>query len=212
MSGGADEDEDRLNWQRERDVSDQLVTPGDESPPRFCSYCRTELFSADAGSDLCVLCIERTMERPAPETWPLDDGGSLIGGYLADVPEPHVWRHATGRGHYGRRHVRASVMKHGLNPHFYVRIEEENDEVWNAARGCWQSPYGVEDSEESRWTTMWWRGRSIDNPNYDGFIRVEDAQEYLSKTLREVFPAATHEVDFVANGDAWGKVTWKEGD
>lgn len=192
----------------------KLVTPPeDDEPDRFCSYCRTMLFKDDDGSDLCVLCIERKKHRPQPllGMWPdpEHEAGTSHGGTLAEVPEPHVWRHATGRGHYGRRTVRASVMKYGLNPHFYVRIEEEDDAVWDSRRAYWASPYRTKEGDDA---PTWWKGRSIDNPNYDGFVRAADAQAYLDEVLRALFPKETHEVQFSANGDAWEKVTWKEGD
>lgn len=109
-----------------------------------------------------------------------DDGASKIsGGYLKEIPTPHVrrWPSVVLRPVF----VHIAVYDVVGGKHYYPDIKEQDNPIWNAKRECWQIAW---DDEQAR-------GRAFIHP---GFNRLIDAHEWVASILAEHFPPTTHKV------------------
>jgi hypothetical protein len=62
--------------------------------------------------------------------------GETSGGYLRDIPDPHVRRWP---GDAKPRDVRVHIMRYyGIGIHYYATVEEEDNPLWDEATQCWR--------------------------------------------------------------------------
>jgi hypothetical protein len=104
---------------------------------------------------------------------PTSHAGLRFGGYLADIPQPHV-RMFPGRK---RREVRVSVVKY--YHHWYCRLTEEDNPIWDSKTGYWTGA----------WDDELYRGRTIQNAQHSSSTL---AILWLENAIAEEFPKGTH--------------------
>jgi hypothetical protein len=104
------------------------------------------------------------------------DAGMKSGGYLREIPKPHVRMFADKRR---RRKVSVTIgVFYGIGHHYHVTMSEEDNPIWNCAENCWQFA----------WDDKNYRGR-IET----GIFGLEtQAIDYVKRTARRYFPKHSH--------------------
>lgn len=100
----------------------------------------------------------------------LDASCSHHGGYLHEVPEPHI-RMCSLPGY--RRVVVVKNLKFIAGGHYYVSITEEDDPVWDAKQQGWR--YAWDDEKK--------RGRSFDAR----YSHIRFVQPWIDRTIAQHF-------------------------
>ncbi len=110
------------------------------------------------------------------------------GGYLKDIPLPHTRKFdSSGKG----RTVTASVFNFDVGVHYWGKVSEEDNPIWNTAIDWYTRA-------QAGWTVAWdddaGRGRVFEKRcnSYEG------ARTYCESILEKHFPGYT--------------IQWKEGD
>ena len=112
--------------------------------------------------------------------------GRYIGGYLRDIPKPHVRRWPSPTGELREVRVRVGVYDIVGGQHYYPDVWEEDNPIWNSIRLCWQVA----------WDDVEAKGRSY---QHAGFERQMDARQWIANILAEHFPSSAYKV-FRAGG------------
>jgi hypothetical protein len=72
---------------------------------------------------------------------PTINAGYVMGGYLKDIPDPHIRRFPD----YGKRHVSVNVTTWaGYAPgaiHWRATINEEGNPLWDSREGVWRKAW-----------------------------------------------------------------------
>jgi len=109
------------------------------------------------------------------------------GGYLEEIPEPHIRMFPNGAGR--KREVRVKLSTYvGTNAigatHFYAAIKEEHNRVWNGK--YWQAPWD-DDPEHT--------GREFGrNVRHNEFATALQAKTYAEKVIAEHFNSNEYEI------------------
>ena len=106
---------------------------------------------------------------------------TVLGGHMKDLPEPHVLKWPNKRG--VKRDVRVVLSTWvgvGLGAtHYYVRVEEEDNYIWDGER--WARPWGgIPDQEGQSF------GGQFDNPL--------QCRDYAKEIITEHFSNGEHEI------------------
>jgi hypothetical protein len=110
-----------------------------------------------------------------------DAGSSRHGGYLAEIPEPHV------RMFPGPRKRVVRVMPARIFRHYHTSMREQDNPIWDGRpkRGVLTGP---------AWTTAWdddeGKGRTL----FEIFDNLTQVGLWVAKMTKLYFPAKTHEV------------------
>lgn len=113
---------------------------------------------------------------------------TMTGGYLREIPEPHV-RYFSLPG-ARRRRVRVLVgVFSGIGRHYHVSSKVEDDYIWNEARELWQNP----------WDAQFLAG-AIDMQRFDS---AHQARAYIEDVLTPKYPADAYELVFEGEAHAW---------
>jgi hypothetical protein len=148
------------------------------------------------------MAINRKPHRDAPE---------LRGGYLKDIPEPHIRKYPE----FGPRLVRISITRYyGLGPHYTASIEEEDNPLWNRLTRAESDPYW-EDTPSGEeiigWQVAWddeeAKGRSFFSKRSKSWYRV---YLWVRRIVAKHFqPESDYEFHNPTTGKRW---FYKEGD
>lgn len=121
----------------------------------------------------------------------------IYGGYLKEIPTP--WKREfdkKARNDEGqKRKVHVKVFKfYGAGHHYYVRIEEEPNAIWNSERRDFQVA----------WDDAKAKGREF----HDKFNKPEHVENFIKRTLERRF--RNHKPDYQGEED----IRWyyKDGD
>jgi hypothetical protein len=121
--------------------------------------------------------------------------GSISGGHLKDIPQPHV-RKFPGPS---PRQVTIAIKRYfGIGHHYYGSVDEENNPIWNSEDNAWQETW---DDREGK-------GRTFSSL---GDVSIDVIHQWIRRILDEHFqPKADYE--FVSA--LWSSVEWfyREGD
>jgi hypothetical protein len=146
--------------------------------------------------------INRKPRRGAPE---------LRGGYLKDIPRPHIRKYPR----WGPRLVRISITRYwGIGLHYSASIDEVANPLWNRLTHAEKDPYweGTERGNEViGWQVAWddeeAKGRSFLSPRC---LSRYWAYVWVQKIIAEHFqPESDYEFHNPMTGKRW---FYKEGD
>ena len=116
-------------------------------------------------------------------------GAETHGGYLKDIPKPHVRMFPGPR----KRIVRVQAVNY--YHHWHIRIIEDDNPIWD------KSPAYMRPNEPRGWVETWddeaGKGQSFLNSDHE---RRDLAQAWIVSILRRHFPPETHEVRDEMNG------------
>ena len=115
---------------------------------------------------------------------------TMMGGYLADIPYPHVRMYPDPTGRQ-RRRVRLRITQ--IMRHYHVSYFEAANPIWNGQTRTWQ--------------TAWDDEAGSGRQGVDFFDLYADARRYIDDVIREHFPPETHEIDGVADIDGEDRPT-----
>lgn len=122
------------------------------------------------------------------------------GGYLADIPLPHV-RAYPAKGHL--RRVTATIDTwiglSGGAKHYYAKLDEDHNWIWHTERGQWQEAW---DDRE---------GKGLVLENKELFTH-EDAQKWILQQYAEHFSDETHTLSWRDNDDRPDFMYKRDGD
>ena len=114
----------------------------------------------------------------------------LSGGYIKDIPEPHVRRWPSN----GRLEVTVYINSWvGYSPgakHWYSKVEESHNPIWNSDEQMWQQAWDDKDG----------RGQSFRNefaPDGSGIHPLDQARAWSLEIVKEHF----------GDSDLW-KIHW----
>lgn len=164
--------------------------------------------SQDDTEDGCVVEVEdddtdeeEVIETDRGHVFPVDYNrdGKITGGYLEDIPEPHI-RKWPGSPH--KRELTVRITRYYYEgTHYYISIQEEENPLWNG------TPYEHDESRPVGWVVAWddkeAQGKTDFNFNTDTrFNYITEAKHAVDKIL-ENFP--DHEViyeEYLNDSDA----------
>ena len=106
---------------------------------------------------------------------------SKHGGNLREIPRPHVRFFSPKNPKKVKREVTASVLRYwGGGTHYYVKLQEESNPIWNSTEELWQYPW--DDGPRGR-------GRKFEKK----FNNILAARQFVKKKMK-VFPVSTHKL------------------
>ena len=109
------------------------------------------------------------------------NSGRYSGGYLRDIPKPHVRHWPSPTGELRSVYVRVAIYDIVGGQHYHPDIWEEDNPIWNSIKLCWHVAW--DDTEA--------KGCSY---QHAGFDRLMDARQWIADILAERFPASVYKV------------------
>lgn len=103
------------------------------------------------------------------------------GGYLKDIPEPHIW-YFKDAPNPRKRKVRVHIMRYyGQGPHYFVGMEQESDFIWDGRENTFRD-------EPEGWRRLWDAGKGLDGWTFtEGIDPDKDPDEYNKYSIHREF-------------------------
>lgn len=144
---------------------------------------------------------------------------SLLGGYLREIPKPHVRKFGSvaigallpdGRI-AEKRPVVVSIMKfYGIGQHLHVSIREDDNPIWNVDPNHWAQRLEKGGLWHEAWDDEMLRGLAFD----ESFVKRRDALAWVKSIAKKHFSTKTHRLVWNPHRSTVRRPQWiyREGD
>lgn len=104
---------------------------------------------------------------------------STSGGHLADIPLPHI-RYWPGADRKRRLTIGISRF-YGVGEHYYLRIVQEKNPIWNSQEGYWHTAWDDEDGNGTTETQLYFDGK-ISKTKFSSYAEITGYAKWVAKT------------------------------